>query len=193
MVCSMVPERQAVAASPGIINLIHGVNDINVPLSGFTVEEVQFSLRDVLNVDVTARAYVWGRLAPATYQLRPGDRVEFLKVWGRKAADRQTLVLVELGPETLARLDRLAIAAGEIANCLKSPPSEHPALTTEKGFSAADGKASPYLTGEEAASYLGVSLKSLYGIVERRHLIPFRGPRRAYRFTAEMLDAYLRR
>ena len=49
------------------------------------------------------------------------------------------------------------------------------------------------MTAEEAAKYLGISIKSLYGVVERRHLVPLRGPRRAYRFTVEMLDEYLKR
>lgn len=52
---------------------------------------------------------------------------------------------------------------------------------------------SPYLTAEEAAAYLGITMDSLYGLVDRRILIPLRGPRRRYRFTKEMLDEYLRR
>ena len=53
--------------------------------------------------------------------------------------------------------------------------------------------ASPYLDADQAAAYLGISVSSLYGIVERRHLTPLRGPRRRYRFTRELLDDYLRR
>ncbi len=52
--------------------------------------------------------------------------------------------------------------------------------------------ASPYLTAEEAAQYLGITMDSLYGQVERRRLIPLRGPKRSYRFTTAMLDAYLK-
>lgn len=52
---------------------------------------------------------------------------------------------------------------------------------------------SPYLDAEEAAAYLGISVKSLYGIVERGRLEPLRGPRRRYRFTTVMLDEYLAR
>jgi excisionase family DNA binding protein len=52
---------------------------------------------------------------------------------------------------------------------------------------------SPYLDAEQAAAYLGITVSSLYGIVERGHLIPLRGPRRRYRFTKELLDDYLRR
>jgi excisionase family DNA binding protein len=52
---------------------------------------------------------------------------------------------------------------------------------------------SPYLDAEGAAAYLGITVSSLYGIVERGHLTPLRGPRRRYRFTKELLDDYLRR
>ena len=51
----------------------------------------------------------------------------------------------------------------------------------------------PYLDAEAAAAYLGITVSSLYGIVERGHLVPLRGPRRRYRFTKELLDDYLRR
>jgi excisionase family DNA binding protein len=51
---------------------------------------------------------------------------------------------------------------------------------------------SPYIDSEEAATYLGITIKSLYGQVERGHIKPLRGPRRTYRFTTEMLDEYLR-
>lgn len=50
---------------------------------------------------------------------------------------------------------------------------------------------SPYLNAEEAATYLGITKASLYGIVERRRIEPLRGPKRTYRFTKKMLDDYL--
>lgn len=50
---------------------------------------------------------------------------------------------------------------------------------------------SPYLNAEEAAAYLGITKSSLYGIVERRRLVPLRGPKRTYRFTKDILDDYL--
>jgi hypothetical protein len=52
-------------------------------------------------------------------------------------------------------------------------------------------EASPYLDSKAAADYLGISIHSLYGLVELDQLKPHRGPRRTYRFTREMLDAYL--
>jgi excisionase family DNA binding protein len=50
---------------------------------------------------------------------------------------------------------------------------------------------SPYLNAQEAASYLGVTLKAMYGYVERGRLKPLPGTRR-YRFTRDQLDEFLR-
>lgn len=50
---------------------------------------------------------------------------------------------------------------------------------------------SPYLNTEEAPAYLRITPNALYGLVERRKLKPLPGHRK-YRFTKEMLDAYLR-
>jgi excisionase family DNA binding protein len=48
-----------------------------------------------------------------------------------------------------------------------------------------------YLDSRAACNYLGISEQSLYGLVERKKLIPLRGPRRQYRFTPKQLDNYL--
>ena len=52
---------------------------------------------------------------------------------------------------------------------------------------------SPYLDADEAAAYLKITRKSLYGIFERCQLEPLRGLRNRYRFTVAMLDDYLAR
>jgi excisionase family DNA binding protein len=49
----------------------------------------------------------------------------------------------------------------------------------------------PYFDSTAAANYLGITEKSIYGLVERKRLTPLRGPRRTYRFTREQLDQYL--
>lgn len=50
---------------------------------------------------------------------------------------------------------------------------------------------SPYFDAQQAADYLGVTVKALYGHVERRKLKRLPGFRK-YRFTREQLDAFLR-
>ena len=204
MVCAIAStlistkHRSIAAVTPtGTINIVHGSVDIDMDFAGFAVEEIQFSLQTVLNVDMAADAYVDGVRVEGNFLVAPTVRLEFVRAWGRKGNGRQE---IELGPETMTMLARLAVAAEEIANGLKTSRNSEPALTEEIGWTATNGiprsqpcQASPYLTAEEAAKYLGISIKSLYGVVERRHLIPLRGPRRAYRFKVEMLDQYLKR
>lgn len=50
---------------------------------------------------------------------------------------------------------------------------------------------SPYLDAKGAADYLGITVKSLYGLVSLGRLEPLRGSKRSYRFTTAMLDEYL--
>jgi excisionase family DNA binding protein len=50
---------------------------------------------------------------------------------------------------------------------------------------------SKWLNSSEAAKYLGISVKSVYRIVELKQIVPARATRRQYRFTQEMLDQYL--
>jgi excisionase family DNA binding protein len=50
---------------------------------------------------------------------------------------------------------------------------------------------SPYLDAQQAADYLGMTVKALYGHVDRRKLRPMPGYKK-YRFTKEQLDAFLR-
>lgn len=94
-------------------------------------------------------------------------------------------------------LKRIAYAVETIARHLDSTQSNQPALTKQPGMGNGQGsrphRASPYLTSDEAARYLGITMPSLYALVERGHIVPFRGPRRTYRFTVEMLDDYVKR
>jgi excisionase family DNA binding protein len=224
------------------INVVYGAHDLDMDLAGLTVEEIQFSLQYVLNVDMEAEAYLDGNLIEdKTINVVAGQRLEFMQLFGIKGVGQTwtkeefmrvfhmreadwsdwvarglpfdtmqdgTVIVNETEvdrwkaaqrgqqPENHAVLERLAGAAEEIAHSLASHPTGHPALTEDRGFNAtveAEQQRSPYLDADEAARYLGISVKSLYGVVERRHLIPLRGPRRAYRFTVEMLDEYLKR
>ena len=49
----------------------------------------------------------------------------------------------------------------------------------------------PYMTADEAAQYLRITTKALYGLVERGKIKKLAGHRR-YRFTRDTLDQYLR-
>ncbi len=101
-------------------------------------------------------------------------------------------VVVELGQQLLQRLDRM-LSVLEYFVGLRSQglPTQIP-LMSDDHHSTERPQGSPYLNAQEAATYLGINVKSLYGLVERRQLKPLRGPKRVYRFTEEMLDEYLK-
>jgi excisionase family DNA binding protein len=88
--------------------------------------------------------------------------------------------------EMLAQLKRIA------DNLIAPQPKQINGTDDDSPTPLPQRRKSPYMDSEEAADYLGISVKSLYGQVERGHIKPLRGPRRQYRFTVEMLDEYLR-
>lgn len=55
----------------------------------------------------------------------------------------------------------------------------------------AEQNSGDYFDSRQAADYIGVTTASLYGLVERKRIMPLRGPRRTYRFTKKQLDHYL--
>ena len=96
MVCSTTPgvemvvffKRRPIIVVPslGIINVVYGPHGIYMPLAGFSVEEVQFSLCNVLNVGTDAWAYVDGVRVGSPFLLPANVRLEFMQPWGRKGA-----------------------------------------------------------------------------------------------------------
>jgi excisionase family DNA binding protein len=123
-------------------------------------------------------------------------------------------MIVELGPESLSALKRLAEAIEKLDPGVSDsrPEEEHPAPPNPR-ISCDDGQTSeaislalaiarqaevkqpqsPYLNAQEAAAYLRVSLKSIYAQVDRGNLKPGRGPRRRLLFKKDMLDRYVQR
>jgi excisionase family DNA binding protein len=123
-------------------------------------------------------------------------------------------MVVELGPESLSALKRLAEAIEKLDPRVSDPgpDEEHPA-PRNLGNAGEEGQKSevialplamahpaetkqpqsPYLNAQEAAAYLRVSLKSLYSQVERGNLKSGRGPRRRLLFKKDMLDRYVQR
>ena len=79
--------RQLIEIGPGKVNVVYGAHDLDVRLGGFTAEEIQYSLRDVLNVGMEAEAYLDGILiADKTITVFAGHRLEFMRTFGWKAA-----------------------------------------------------------------------------------------------------------
>ena len=99
MVCNVSQRRPIAVVAPPAPSTSYMVPTTSTwPLAGFSVEEIQYSLRDVLNVDMLADAYVDGRLALSSHRLLPGDRSSS---WGGGA---------ERVPEMSARIGRRRMA-----------------------------------------------------------------------------------
>ena len=70
----------------GTINVVYGAHDLDMPLAGLTVEEIQFRLRDLLNVGMDAEAYLDGMVVvDKTITVFVGQRLEFMRPMERKA------------------------------------------------------------------------------------------------------------
>lgn len=66
------------------VKVQNGVNTLSADLSGRTVGEIRSMLRQALNIDPSAKAYVDGEEAGSEYGVEDGDRVEFIKAAGSK-------------------------------------------------------------------------------------------------------------
>ena len=128
-----------------------------------------------------------------------------------RLADGGPVVARSLGtdrePQPKGLMPSLAITLGNIESNLRRiadhfdargeaiamPSSTSEGILTNGSEPSGKGlrRASPYLQSQEAADYLGITVKSLYGLVERQQLVPLRGPKRTYRFTTEILDDYI--
>jgi excisionase family DNA binding protein len=135
-----------------------------------------------------------------TFRREDGDEIVEFDVpaeWSGSETERFAKRLIRrIGDEALERLSSLRRSSGARHSDDPNPAGQpRDALAPPNTISrrpAEAGPHSPYLDSEQAAAYLGTSVKSLYGLVERRRLRPLRGPRRRYRFTTEILDEYLR-
>jgi hypothetical protein len=86
-----VAPRSAAAAPVwpvGRGRVIYGAQALDMNLAGLTASEVQYALRDVLNVGRDTCPCVDGRLVSGGYTLRVGNRLEFMRAWGRKGDGR---------------------------------------------------------------------------------------------------------
>ena len=76
---------KSVEESQKTINVVHGAHDMDVELVGFTVAEIQNTLKDVLNTGDNVEAYVDGKLVEdKDVTLEEGQRLEFMKEAGQK-------------------------------------------------------------------------------------------------------------
>ncbi len=72
----------------GTSTIVHGGTALDIPAGGFSISELRYAYRDVLNVGQGTPAYVRGLLVDDDYVVQPWSYVEFVADWGRKGATK---------------------------------------------------------------------------------------------------------
>ncbi len=68
----------------GQVKVSYGVHSLEAAIAGKSVGEVRQTLKEPLNIDPRALALVNGRDVAATYLLKEGDQLEFVRLAGEK-------------------------------------------------------------------------------------------------------------
>jgi hypothetical protein len=71
-------------AAAGQVKISYGVHSLEAAIAGKSVSEVRQALKEPLNIDPRALALVNGRDAAASYVLKEGDQLEFVRLAGEK-------------------------------------------------------------------------------------------------------------
>jgi hypothetical protein len=75
----------------GLVKVSYGVHHLEVTIAGKSVGEVRQALREPLNIDPRALALVNGRDVAASYRLKEGDQLEFVRLAGEKGGRHSLL------------------------------------------------------------------------------------------------------
>jgi hypothetical protein len=177
---------------------------VEIPDDGLTVAEIRFAYRDVLNVSPSACAYVGGNVIEDDCVPTPMARVVFLRDWGRKGADRPNVIVVELGPTTLAMLDRIAGRAEEFGKRqLSAPALADDRVVVERLASAAeeiahhlDPKPPEIVKSSYVARRFGCTIKWVGEMVRRGEvpkscIAPGSGNGKQWRFYRSLIDKWV--
>ncbi|MEW6658063.1 MAG: MoaD/ThiS family protein [Thermodesulfobacteriota bacterium] len=76
--------QQPARAPSGQVKISYGVHHLEVAIAGKSVGEVRQALKEPLNIDPRALALVNGRDVAASYVLKEGDQLEFVRLAGEK-------------------------------------------------------------------------------------------------------------
>jgi hypothetical protein len=71
-------------ARGGQVKVSYGVHHLEAAIAGKAVGEVRQALKEPLNIDPRALALVNGRDVAASYILKEGDQLEFVRLAGEK-------------------------------------------------------------------------------------------------------------
>ena len=80
--------NQPSPARSGMVKVSYGVHNLEAAIAGKSVSEVRQSLKEPLNIDPRALALVNSRDVAASYILKQGDQLEFVRLAGEKGGDR---------------------------------------------------------------------------------------------------------
>jgi hypothetical protein len=80
-------ERSVVAIAEKHVEVTYGSHRLAVPFAGLAVEQVRNALVDVLGVADSVEAWVNGKKASSVKRVQNGDRLVFVRTFGRKGAD----------------------------------------------------------------------------------------------------------
>jgi len=75
------------AAETKPVRLTYGIHDLHVEVDSLAVAEVAIAYQSVLNLPTNCEAYVNGLMATGSTIVGAGDRIEFIKIKGRKGQD----------------------------------------------------------------------------------------------------------
>ena len=70
----------------GQVRVSYGVHHLDAAIAGKSVGEVRQALKEPLNIDPRALALVNGRDVAASYVLKQGDQLEFVRLAGEKGS-----------------------------------------------------------------------------------------------------------
>ena len=76
--------NQPSPARAGMVKVSYGVHNLEAAIAGKSVSEVRQSLKEPLNIDPRALALVNSRDVAASYILKQGDQLEFVRLAGEK-------------------------------------------------------------------------------------------------------------
>jgi len=83
-----------IAAETTSVRLTYGIHDLQVEVDGLAVAEVAIAYQNVLNLPTNWESYVNGLVATGNTIVGAGDRVEFMKIKGRKSGDYFSIELL---------------------------------------------------------------------------------------------------
>ena len=77
-------QKQPGKTAAGQVKISYGVHSLEAAVAGKAVSEVRQALKEPLNIDPRALALVNGRDVAASYVLKEGDQLEFVRLAGEK-------------------------------------------------------------------------------------------------------------